>query len=133
MAAPRKSSVQLAAREKALLKAQAMTARHEKLIEQAAEFFLRQDRVEQVLADAQTKADAILAQAERAAEDARVDAAKKVQEMLDTGEAKTAVASRLGLSGAELKRLIDVLPTRAALVAEADAPTTGNKDQAAAV
>ena len=110
MAAPRKSSVQLAAREKALIKAQAMTARHEQLIGQAAEFFVYQDQAEQFQSVAQAKADALLAQADRDADGARLNAAKKVEEMLGTGESKTAVAARLGLSAVELKRLIDTLP-----------------------
>ena len=120
MAAPRKSSAQLAAREKALLKAQALTARHETLIEHAAEFFVHQDRAEQVLRDGQAKADAILAQADRDAEGARTDAAKKIQDMLDTGESRAAVASRLGLSGAELKKLTGPPPTPVTATAEAE-------------
>lgn len=122
MAAPRKSSIQLAAREKALLKAQAMTARHEKLIEHAVEFFVFQDQAEQVLLDAQTKADAILDQAEWDADGARLDAAKVIRHMLDTGESKTAVAARLGLSSAELKRLTGMLPTLATAGDENHAP-----------
>ncbi|MCZ2403560.1 hypothetical protein IV498_10295 [Paenarthrobacter sp. Z7-10] len=126
MAAPRKSSVQLAAREKALLKAQALTARHEKLIEQAAEFFVHQDRAEQVRRDAQVKADAILAQAERDAGGARADAAGKVQEMLATGESRAAVAARLGVTGAELKRLTGTVP---APIATVDAKDPAVQDQ----
>lgn len=114
MAAPRKSSLQLAAREKALLKAQEMTARHETLIGQAAEFFVYQDQADQFLHDAQIKADALLVQAERDAESARLDAAKKVRDMLDTGESKSGVAARLGLSGAELKKFLDALPALSA-------------------
>ncbi|MDJ0318888.1 hypothetical protein [Arthrobacter antibioticus] len=128
MAAPRKSSVQLAAREKALLKAQAMTERHEKLIGQAVEFFVNQDQADQVLRDAQTKVEAILAQAERDAEGARLDAARMVQEMLDTGESKSSVAARLGLSGAELKRLTDTLVSPAALEAVGDSPTPDQEE-----
>lgn len=132
MAAPRKSSLQLAAREKALLKAKAMTERHEKLIAQAAEFFVHQDQADQVLRNAQTKAEAILAQAERDAEGSRMNAAKKVQKMLDTGESKSSVAARLGLSVAELKRLTDTLPAPAALEAVSDSPTSSQEEAPAA-
>lgn len=131
MAAPRKSSAQLAAREKAMMKAQAMTARHEKLIEQAVEFFVFQDQAEQVRRDAQVKADAILALAERDADGARLDAAKVVQNMLATGESKSAVAARLGLSGAELKRLLDTLPAPATAV-EANDSLAPDQEQAPA-
>lgn len=110
MASPRKSSVQVAAREKAMLKAQEITARHERLIEQAAEFFVHQGEADQVRLDAQVKADAILAQAEQDAEAARSRAAQTVKKMLDTGESKSAVAARLGISGGEIKRLTDALP-----------------------
>ena len=132
MAAPRKSSIQLAAREKALLKAQAMTERHEKLIGQAAEFFVHQDQADQVLRDAQTKVEAILAQAEWDAEGARLNAAKKVQEMLDTGESRSSVAARLGLSGAELKRLTDTLPAPAAVEDVSDSPASNQEETSAA-
>ncbi len=108
MAAPRKSAQQLAAREKARAKAQELTARHEKLIDLAAEFFEQQEQADQVRADAQAKADAILAKAEEDAEAATRNAAGTVAAMIAAGEPKSAVASRLGVSGAELKKLLDL-------------------------
>ncbi|MCP9002026.1 hypothetical protein NFC73_20185 [Pseudarthrobacter sp. RMG13] len=108
MAAPRKSAQQLAAREKARAKAQELTARHEKLIDLAAEFFEQQEQADQVRADAQAKADAILAKAEEDAEAATRGAAGTVAAMIAAGEPKSAVASRLGVSGAELKKLLDL-------------------------
>ncbi|MGC0239517.1 hypothetical protein [Arthrobacter sp. SD76] len=114
MAAPRKSAQQVAAREKARAKAQALTARHEKMIDLAAEFFERQETAEQVRADAQRKADEILAKAEQDADRAVTAAAGTVQAMVDAGEPKAAVAARLGLTGAEVKKMLDLAATPAA-------------------
>ncbi|WP_144663194.1 hypothetical protein [Paenarthrobacter nicotinovorans] len=113
MATPRKSAQQLAAREKARAKAREMTERHERLIEMAAEFFEQQEQAEQVRAEAQQKADAILAKAETDAEAAVLGSARTVKAMLDSGAAKSDVAARLGLSGAEVKRLADMVSAAA--------------------
>lgn len=113
MAAPRKSAQQLAAREKARAKAAALTERHEKLIDLAAEFFEQQEQAEVIRSDARQKADALLAKAEADAESAVLGAAEKVRAMLDAGEGKAAVAARLGLSGAEVKRMADLVVRRA--------------------
>ncbi|OUM44627.1 SPFH domain-containing protein [Arthrobacter sedimenti] len=107
MAAPRKSAQQVAAREKARAKAQELTERHERLIDLAAEFFEQQDHAEQIRVEAQERADAILARAEEGAVSALAEAGAKVQKMLDTGESRAAVAARLGLSTAEVKRALD--------------------------
>jgi hypothetical protein len=106
MAAPRKSAQQLAAREKARAKAQELTARHEKLIDLAADFFEQQEQSDQVRADARAKVDAILAKAEEDAAAATRSSASTVAAMVAAGEPKSAVAARLGLSGAELKKLL---------------------------
>ncbi|UKA56749.1 hypothetical protein LFT45_23020 (plasmid) [Arthrobacter sp. FW305-BF8] len=113
MAAPRKSATQVAAREKARVKAQELTARHEKLIDLAAEFFEQQEQAEQVRADAQTKAEAILAKAEEEAAAATAGAAGTVAAMVAAGEPKASVAARLGITGAELKKLLDQAPAAA--------------------
>ncbi|WP_395406014.1 hypothetical protein ACHMXB_22950 (plasmid) [Arthrobacter sp. UC242_113] len=110
MAAPRKSATQVAAREKARAKAQELTARHEKLIDLAAEFFEQQEQAEQVRADARTKAEAILARAEEEAAAATAGAAGTVAAMVAAGEPKASVAARLGITGAELKKLLDQAP-----------------------
>ena len=111
MAAQRKSAQQLAAREKARAKARELTERHEKLIELAAEFFEQQAQAESILDDARKKAAELLAKAEADARDAVRSAAVTVQAMLDSGESRAAVAARLGVSGAELKRLTSEAPT----------------------
>lgn len=118
MAAARKSAQQLAAREKARAKAQELTARHEKMIDLAAEFFERQETAEQVRAEAQRKADEILVRAEQDADRALTAAAGTVKTMVDAGEPKAAVAARLGLTGAEVKKMLDIATTPAT-----DAPT----------
>ena len=107
MAAPRKSAQQVAAREKARAKAQELTERHERLIDLAAEFFEQEQQAEQIRAEARERADAILAKAEEDAEAAAKEAGAKVQQMLDTGESRAAVAARLGLSTVEMKRALD--------------------------
>lgn len=112
MATPRKSAQQLAAREKARAKARELTERHERLIEMAAEFFEQQEQAELLRAEAKKKAEAILAKAEADAQSAVQAAAKTVKSMLDAGEARSAVAARLGLSGAELKRMTDLVTER---------------------
>ncbi|MBG6226439.1 cell division septum initiation protein DivIVA [Arthrobacter sp. CAN_A2] len=114
MAAPRKSAQQVAAREKARAKAQELTERHERLIDLAAEFFEQEQQAEQIRAEAQERADAILAKAEQDAEAAAKEAGAKVQQMLNTGESRAAVAARLGLSTAEMKRALDGAGTSSA-------------------
>lgn len=109
MATPRKSAQQLAAREKAMAKAKEMTERHEKLIELAAEFFQQQEQADLVRAEAKKKADALLAKAEADARSSVRGAAMTVRAMLDSGEPKSAVAARLGMSGTELKRMLDLV------------------------
>lgn len=118
MAAPRKSAQQLAAREKARAKAAALTERHEKLIDLAAEFFEQQEQADFIRSDASKKADALLAKAEADAESAVLGAAEKVRAMLDAGEGKAAVGARLGLSGAEVKRMADLAAQPAAAATE---------------
>lgn len=112
MATPRKSAQQLAAREKARTKAKELTERHERLIEMAAEFFEQQEQAELLRTEAKKKTEAILAKAEADAQGAVQAAAQTVKAMLDAGEARSAVAARLGLSGAELKRMIDLVTER---------------------
>ncbi|MGO4586605.1 hypothetical protein AB4Z38_22380 [Arthrobacter sp. 2RAF6] len=112
MAAPRKSAQQVAAREKARAKARELTERHERLIEMAAEFFEQQEQAELFRAEAKKKAEAILAKAEADAQSAVQAAAETVKAMLDAGEAKSAVAARLGLSGAEVKRMVELVTER---------------------
>ena len=112
MAAPRKSAQQVAAREKARAKAKELTERHERLIEMAAEFFEQQEQAELLRTEAKKKAEAILAKAETDAQSAVHAAAGTVKAMLDAGEARSAVAARLGLSGAEVKRMIDLVTER---------------------
>ncbi|MDQ0212195.1 hypothetical protein [Arthrobacter bambusae] len=112
MATPRKSAQQLAAREKARTKAKELTERHERLIEMAAEFFEQQEQAELLRAEAKKKAEAILAKAEADAQSAVQSAAETVKAMLGAGEARSAVAARLGLSGAEVKRMIDLVTER---------------------
>ncbi len=112
MATPRKSAQQLAAREKARTKAKELTERHERLIEMAAEFFEQQEQAELLRAEAKKRAEAILAKAEADAQSAVQAAAQTVKAMLDAGEARSAVAARLGLSGAEVKRMIDLVTER---------------------
>ena len=104
MATPRKSAQQVAAREKARLKAAGFTARHEQLIELAAEFIGFDDAAETTEAAAQEKAEKIIAQGKTDAEAARADAGRVVARMLETGESKSAVAARLGLTPATMKK-----------------------------
>ena len=132
MAAPRKSAQQLAAREKARAKAQELTARHEKLIDLAAEFFEQQEQADQVRAEAQAKADAILAKAEEDAEAATRSAAGTVAAMVAAGEAKAAVAARLGLSGTEVKKMLDLHAAGRSDATPAAAGVDQGEDQPAA-
>ncbi|WP_208097290.1 hypothetical protein [Paenarthrobacter sp. MSM-2-10-13] len=112
MAAPRKSAQQLAAREKARAKARELTERHEKLIDLAAEFFEQQGQADFIRSDARQKADALIARAEKDAESAVHAAAERVQAMLTAGEGRAAVAARLGISSAEVKRMADMVSQR---------------------
>jgi len=128
MAALRKSAQQVAAREKARAKAAELTARHEKLIDLAADYFQLQEQAEQVRDEARKKVEAILAQAEYDAAGALMDAASKVRAMLATGESKNGVAARLGISTAELKRNIELThddkPSNAPASAQGDNAAT---------
>jgi|GEM_PF-3016409 len=130
MATPRKSAQQLAAREKAMAKAREMTERHEKLIELAAEFFQQQEQADLVRAEAKKKADAILAKAEADARSAVRSAATTVRAMLDSGEPKSSVAARLGLSGAELKRMLELITDVKPASPVSDAPEEHDSSRA---
>jgi predicted phage gp36 major capsid-like protein len=100
---PRKSSTALAAREKARARAEEMTRRNEELIELAAEFFVQDDRINEIDEDAEKKIADLRAQTEKRKTAARREAASIAQRMMATGESKKSVAERLGLSAAELR------------------------------
>lgn len=108
MAAPRKSAVALAARERARAQAEEMTRRNEQLIELAAEFFVQDDKVAEIDADLERKIQQIRAQAEEKKSAARAEATAVVQRMIETGESKKSIADRLGLTSAELKKYLPV-------------------------
>lgn len=106
MAAPRKSAQQVAAREKARQKAADFTARHEELIELAAKFIELDEAANDTEAAAQVKAEKIIAQGKVDAEAARKESGRVIAKMIETGESKSAVAARLGLSAATLKKYL---------------------------
>lgn len=80
--------------------------RHERLIDPAAEFFEQEQRAEQIRAEARERADAILEKAEQDAEAAAKEAGEGTADARHQGN-RAAVAARLGLSTAELKRALD--------------------------
>ena len=106
MAAPRKSAQQVAAREKARQKAADFTARHEELIELAAKFIELDEAANDTETAAQEKAQKIIAQGKADAETARKESGRVIAQMIETGESKSAVAARLGLSAATLKKYL---------------------------
>lgn len=106
MASPRKSAQQVAAREKARQKAADFTVRNEELIELAAKFIEFDDAAQGMEAAAQEKAEKIIAQGKSDAEAARLESGDVVARMLETGESKSAVAARLGMSAAALKKYL---------------------------
>lgn len=106
MAAPRKSAQQVAAREKARQKAADFTARHEELIELAAKFIELDEAANNTETAAQEKAQRIIAQGKVDAEAARKESGRVIAQMIKTGESKSAVAARLGLSAATLKKYL---------------------------
>lgn len=106
MTRDRKSATALAAREKARLKAQAMTARHELLLERAARYFELEDQSAARVEEATIQAQRILDAAARAGETELTQRAGIVAEMLATGEPKALVAQRLGLTQASLRGLL---------------------------
>lgn len=110
MTKERKSAVAIAAREKARLKAQEMTARHELLLAQASAYFELEELSAHRLAEAQRQAQRILDEAEQAASTERSQQAGIVAQMLATGESKALVAQRLGLSSAALRTLLESEP-----------------------
>lgn len=110
MAAPRKSSVALAARERARAKAEEITRRNEQLIELATQFFVQDDRVAEIDSDLERKIEDLRAQAEDKKSAARDDSSAIVLRMIDTGESKKSIAERLGLSASELKRFVPNAP-----------------------
>ncbi len=106
MTRDRKSATALAAREKARLKAQEMTARHELLLERAARYFELEDQSAARLDQATAQAQRILDAAARTGETERTQRAGIVAAMLATGEPKALVAQRLGLTQASLRALL---------------------------
>lgn len=106
MTRDRKSATALAAREKARLKAQEMTARHELLLERAALYFELEDQSAARVEEATAQAQRILDDAARAGEAERTQRAGIVAKMLATGEPRALVAQRLGLTQASLRALL---------------------------
>lgn len=102
MVKPRKASAAIAAREKARERAEEITRRNEELIELATGYFVAADRIEVIEAELEVKMAALREQADRDAAAAREEASGVVVAMLATGEAKRAVAERLGISAAEV-------------------------------
>jgi ribosomal protein L17 len=102
----RKSAQQVAAREKARQKAAEFTARNEQLIELAAKFIEFDDAAEGTETAAREKAEKIIEQGKADAEAARRDAGQIVVRMIETGESKSAVAARLGLTPATMKKYL---------------------------
>lgn len=120
MAAPRKSAVAMAARERARAQAEEITRRNEKLIELAAEFFVQDEQLSEIDADLEKKIQELKLKAEEKRTAAHAEATSVVQRMIDTGEAKKSIADRLGLTPAELKKYL-ATPAPVAPVAD-DAP-----------
>lgn len=121
--AVRKSAQQVAAREKARQKAAEFTARNEQLIELAAKFIEFDEAAENTEAAAREKAARVIEQGKVDAEAARRDAGQVVARMIETGESKSAVAARLGLTPATLKKYLpapDSGPTQTAPEADGD-------------
>jgi transcriptional regulator with GAF, ATPase, and Fis domain len=110
MAAPRKSSVALAARERARAQAEEITRRNEELIELAAQFFVQDDHATEIDDDLERKIHALREQADAKKAAAQDEASTIVQLMIATGESKKSIAERLGLSPADLKRFIPTAP-----------------------
>ena len=128
MATKRKSALQIAAHEKALRKAAEFHKRHEKLLNLAGEFFVAQDEGERIREDAQQRAQELIDRAEKDAAAAQRKAAGKARAMVSTGEPQSAVAQRLGLSPAALRKLLhDVDQTEPGNTDE-DRPSAGSKD-----
>ncbi|GAB3551959.1 hypothetical protein GCM10027404_21850 [Arthrobacter tumbae] len=107
MATKRKSALQIAAHEKALRKAAEFHKRHEKLLNLAGEFFVAQDEGERIRDEAQQRAQELIDRAEKDAAAAERKAAGKARAMIATGEPQSAVAQRLGLSPAALRKLLN--------------------------
>ena len=112
MASPRKSAQQVAARQKARQKAADFTARNEELIELAAKFIEFDDAAQGIEAAAREKAEKIIAQGKADAEEARNESGEVVALMLETGESKSAIAARLGISAVALKKYLPAPTTK---------------------
>ena len=84
-----------------------------RLIDLAAKFFEREHHAERIRAEAQERAEAILARAEQDAQAAASDDGARAKQLLDTGESKAAGAARLGLNTAEFKRHLGASPDTA--------------------
>lgn len=102
MSKPRKASAALAAREKARARAEEITRRNEELIELATGYFVATDRIDAIETQLEEKITVLREEADRDAAAAREEAAGVVVAMLATGEAKRAVAERLGISAADV-------------------------------
>ncbi|GAA5226056.1 helix-turn-helix domain-containing protein [Paeniglutamicibacter antarcticus] len=121
MASPRKSAQQIAAREKARQKAADFTARNEELIELAAKFIEFDDAAQEMETAAQEKAEKIIEQGKADAEQARNESGDVVARMLETGESRSAVAARLGMSVSTLKKYVPTPGPAKSAVVPADA------------
>ncbi|MDO5745277.1 MAG: helix-turn-helix domain-containing protein [Micrococcaceae bacterium] len=121
MASPRKSAQQVAAREKARQKAADFTASNEDLIELAARLIEFHEAAQGMETAAQEKTEGIIAQGKADAEEARNESGDDVARMLETGESRSAVAARLGMSVATLKKYVPAPAPATPAVVPADA------------
>ncbi|MGP4994852.1 hypothetical protein [Glutamicibacter ardleyensis] len=110
MSKPRKSSVALAAREKARAKAEEITRRNEELIELAAGFFVHEDQLTKIDEDTEQKIAELRKLAEEKKATTQREAMDVVGRMLATGESKKSIGERLGLTNAELKIYLPAAP-----------------------
>lgn len=127
MSQPRKSAVQTKAREQARKHGAEIARRHEQLTTLAEEYHAAQIEADHVLAEAQRKANEVIAEGKAAVESSQQRSAATAQKMLDTGEPARAVAERLGLTNAALRKL-----TATPNPDTSDAPADEGKDDTTA-
>ena len=115
MAELTKAAKATAARARARTMAAAFREREDRLEELAVQYFTSADEVERVLAVRDREVEQAEQRAQRGVEVARAAGDLAILGMLDQGTSRSEVASRLGCSSVEVRRVLDA---RAAAVAE---------------
>jgi hypothetical protein len=122
MASPRKSAVQVKARELARERAAAYLRRQETLLDLAEGFYAKQAELDALGEKEAARIEAIRAETARESAGITRSMAEAVAAMVSTGEPVAGVAERLGLKAKEVRSMTDTAKPATATATPVEAP-----------